>query len=620
MLKRRLTYALILAASIAAAVACGGDETPAAGNTPTQGPTSTPVVVERTVVVTATTGPGGNPTPTSSAAFSTPIIDESGAEDRAPAPRNDYGHVVVATNDVRPGLGTTSSSGAEGPLVQWGVGETLFTTDIVDGSPVFSQPWLVQEWELASDLSSVEMTIAEGVQFHDGWGELKASDVVYSINDANARVNPESVHGQAGDLANIWDEWVATGDYTIHAPMHNFDPRWQDNALSDGFQLTGVFSKKVYDELGPEGARDTLVMTGPFEVEEWTESQRAILTAVDDHWRATPEVRRLTFIAAPEPSVRAAMLRVGDADIAEVSDADIPTLVKEGFKTTGTLGGAELNISFSGNLWETTDPSSGETLTREGLDTSKPWIGDPSDPDGFERARKVRQAMAMAIDRDAIAEAQTGGIGWAHYIPMFNPAMPDFRDEWMVPYDPEGARQLLAEAGYPDGFDAVIFGQCCDGARQFTAEAVAGYWSQELGLEVEVQSYGYRPVWRASLVDRSQFVPHVHACDDGRLPRPWDWPVGITYSSLSRGGFSCAVESDFITEQWLRVAQEPDINKRLEMNMEVADHIRHTMIGTGVYTSPSLVVYNPKSILEWQPRPSLFGPITATENIRLVDR
>lgn len=376
----------------------------------------------------------------------------------------------------------------------------------------------------------------------------------------------------------------------------------------------------MYDDLGPDDALDTLVMTGPFEADEWIEGNRAVLTRVENHWRATPEVDQLTFIAAPEPSVRASMLRVGDADVASVSSEVIPDLVSEGFKTTGTMGGAELNVSFSGNLWETEQATTGETLPREGLDTSKPWIGDPNDLEGFERARKVRQAMAMAIDRDAIAEALTGGIGWAHYIPMFNPAMPDFRDEWIVPYDPEGARQLLVEAGYPDGFDAVIFGQCCESDRQFTAEAVAGYWSQELGLDVEVQSYSYTPVWRAGLVERTTSVPHVHACDDGRLPRPWDWPVGITYSSLSRGGFGCGVESDFISEQWLKVAREPDAARRLEMNMEVADHMREMMIGTGVYTIPALIVYNPKSISEWQPRPSLFGPITATENIKLVQR
>jgi ABC-type transport system substrate-binding protein len=613
------------AMAIFAVVACGGDDDDSnTGSAPTaevvQVEVTREVPVEVTVEVTKNVQSTVVVTATPSTAFATTVIDTEGSEDRTPAPRNKFGEVVFAVDDIRPGLGLASASGGEGALVQWGVGETLFTTAIDEGSPVFGQPWLVQEWTVAPDLSKVDMTVAQGVQFHGGWGEMTAEDVVYTINDANARVTPESVHGQAGDLANIWDAWSVTGTYTLEAPMHNFDPRWKDNALSDGFQLTGVFSKKVFDDLGPDGARDTIVMTGPYEASEWIENQKAVLTKVDNHWRANPEAEQITFIAAPEPAVRAAMLRTGDADIASVASNDIPVLVKEGFKTTGTMGGAELNLTFSGNLWETEQATTGDLLERGGLDTSKPWIGDPSDPTGFERAQKVRLAMAMAIDRDAIADALTGGIGWAHYIPFFNSAMPDHKDEWQIEYDPAAARALLIEAGYPNGFDAVIFGQCCDGARQFTAEAVAGFWSQDLGLDVEVQSYGYRPEWRAGLVARTTSVPHMHACDDGRLPRPWDWPLGITYSSLSRGGFACAVESPFIAETWLKVAAESDIEKRLEMNMAVGDYLRETVIGTGVYTSPALIVFNPQSIASWQPRPSLFGPITGTELIKLVGR
>ncbi|MFW6195311.1 MAG: ABC transporter substrate-binding protein [Chloroflexota bacterium] len=624
----RVFLAALALASVTAA-ACGGEENDEPAATPepvvetrvvTQEVTRvveqpvevTEVVekeVEETVVVTAT--PVAVPP--------TPEFAERG-EDRTPDPQNEMGNVVVAVDGVRPKLGLARASGGEGAAVHWGVLESLFTTAMGEGGPVFGEPWLVEDWDLADDLSKVDMTLAENVQFHDGWGEMTAEDVAFTINDANAAVTPESIHGQAGDLANIWGEWQATGRYTLEAPMDNFDPRWRAVALSDGMQPTGIFSKQLYDELGADGARDTLVGTGPFSVQEWAEGRRAVLEAVQDHWRKTPEIDTLTLIEAGEPAVRAAMLRVGDADIAQVALKDIPDLVDEGFETTGTAGGAELNIAFSGNLWETEDPLTDEPLEREGLDPSQPWIGDPSDPEGFERARKVRQALAMAIDREAISDALTGGVGWPHYIPMFNPVVPEFKEEWEVPYDPDAARQLLEEAGYEDGFEAVIFGQCCDNLRQSTAEAVAGYWRQDLGLDVEVQSYGYRPNWRPQLVNRSTTVPHVHACDDGRLPRPWDWPVGITFSSLSRGGFGCAVESDFITEKWLEVAREPDFDRRLEINMEVGDHLRETMIGTGVFTSPALILYNPKSIEEWEPRPGLSGPIGATEKIVPVQR
>ncbi len=627
---RRLSFFATLIGILAvAAIACGGDDEPAA---PVRETVLVPqtvevpatVLVERTVEVPSTVIVERTVVATSTAiaAPPTPTVQIGNVSDNAPDPKQDFGHVVFAVDEVRPGLGRAAASGGEGALVQWGVGETLFTTASTNDGPVFGQPWLIESWEISDDLTEVNMTTVQGAQFHEGWGELTAEDIVFTINDANARTNPESIHGQAGDLANIWDEWEATGRYTIRAPMHNFDPRWQNNALSDGFQLTGIFSKKVFDDLGPEGARDTIVMTGPFSVNDWSDGERAVLDAVPDHWRAAPMIDQLTFIEVPEASVRQAMLLVGSADIGQVNQADIPGMLEDGFLTTGTQGGAELNIAFSGNLWETNQATSGEVLPRGGLDTSKPWISDwmEVDPQGFERAAKVRTALSMAIDREGLVEALTGGLGWPHYIPMFNPAMPQHKDDWIVPFDVDGAKALLNEAGYPNGFEIEIFGQCCDNDRQFVAEAVGAMWRQNLGLDVEVQSFSYRPVWRAGLVERTTSVPHVHACDDGRLPRPWDWPVGITFSSLSRGGFSCAVESPFVAQTWLDVARESDPEKRLEMNMAVGDHYRETMIGTGVFTVPALIVYNPKAIAEWQPRPSLFGPITGVEAIVPVNR
>ena len=99
-----------------------------------------------------------------------------------------------------------------------------------------------------------------------------------------------------------------------------------------------------------------------------------------------------------------------------------------------------------------------EPYPRPGYDPSKPWVGECGNPDSKENARKVRMAMSMAIDRQSIVDNILGGFGRPSYLPEILPPLLDliWQDKWFIPYDPDAARELLVEAGYPDGFDALI--------------------------------------------------------------------------------------------------------------------------------------------------------------------
>lgn len=606
------------------ATSCGGSEAPTAVP-----PTARPIATATQVAPQATTPPATQPTaqptaqPTKSPATPTPAAALPTATTlsiptpvqgvSAPNPKSAAGTVTVAVADVAPGLGIGRAGGGEGEVF-WGVGETLFTTR---KGPVFGEPWLAKQWTVAPDLSKVTIKLQQGVQFHKGWGEMTASDVVWSINDASARTNPKSIHPQAGDLAPVFLEWNVVDKFTVDAPFVGFDPRWHSNAISDGWQPTGVFSKKVFDDKGEAWMRDNpQIMTGPFEVKSWVADKQATLEAVKNHWRKSPEVQTLQYIEIPDSAIRRAGILAGEFDIAVPELKDIRELAAKGFKTGGTSNGSELNIAFAGNLWETKHARTGAELTRVGLDKSKPWIGDPADPASMERARKIRWALAMGYDRKELAEVLTAGLGWATDISFFNPSMPQFQAKWKVPYDPKAAKALIAEAGYPSGFEIEIFGQSDTQIRKETAEAVAGYWADKLGLKVTVQAFLYR-VFRPSIVNRETKIPFVNSCDDGRFPRPWDWPVATTMTSITRGGFSCGLEAPEIAQAWLKASAEPDLQKRIEINNGVADFMHHWMLAPGTFTIPVLLVYNPKKIDSWEIRPSLSGPINSPEMIVL---
>ncbi|MDA1297947.1 MAG: ABC transporter substrate-binding protein, partial [Chloroflexi bacterium] len=203
--------------------------------------------------------------------------------------------MTVVLQKVASHPGISSAAGGEGSVF-WGAGETLFTTS---AGPTFGLPWLAKEWEIASDLSSVTITLQQGVQFHKDWGEMTAEDVVWSLNDANATTNEESIHAQAGDLSAVFLEAEVVDTYRMRLPFKIFDPRWQSNALSDGWQPTGIFSKKVFDQMGRDWMLENTIMTGPFEVRNWLPGDNATLDAVENHWRQSPQINPIIYRQIP---------------------------------------------------------------------------------------------------------------------------------------------------------------------------------------------------------------------------------------------------------------------------------------------------------------------------------
>ena len=185
-------------------------------------------------------------------------------------------------------------------------------------------PRIAESWVVANDLSYVDFTFVEGVPFHGGWGTVTAEDVAWGFNRASSGTNPDSVHDQAGQFAGLYERWDAIDERTARMTVATLSVgalRW---SLSPFWQSMGIHSKKLFDEVGPEGIRDLYIGTGPFEAAEWVEDQHAVMNAVEGHWRKTPEMATVRVLAVPEPTVRATMLRTGEADAAQVDIKEIP--------------------------------------------------------------------------------------------------------------------------------------------------------------------------------------------------------------------------------------------------------------------------------------------------------
>ena len=566
--------------------------------------------IVQTVVVEVT------PTPLAALATASPT------KIKIPEPKSSTGTLVVIPRVVGPGPGLNRSQAPEA-MMYWGVTEQLFRPD---GDELVG-PWLATGWSIAPDYSSATVTIRSGVQFHDGWGELTAEDIAWSVNDANGTTTPLSIHGQAGDFASFLEEASAIDDQTLFLPFSRYDSRWDDRLFNLAGDSFAVFSKKAYDEKGVDWMRENPIGTGPFEVVEWLDAERVTLSAVDSHWDVVPLVDTLRFINVPESATKRAMMETGEADLAIAMQLrDVADLVAGGFKSVTTGTQWNNGLKFSGNFWEATNAKTGDPLEHPTMLRENPWIGNPFSPDDgnnppgmddMEQARLVRWALSMAIDRELVAETLFAGLVRPYYIGMFSPDDPNWESKWEVPYDPAKAREYLDQAGYPAGDDGVrftaqVYGFSGNATYQDSADAVAGFWS-EIGVQTEVLKVSYGLV-RPSFVARSSSIPTVMTCVSD-LWLPYDEPRAEEETSLTRGGFGCQMELPKVLETIQALETEFDTAKRIGINKELADYMHKWMVGTGVTTGPILNVYNPNAIKEWPLRPSPQSPENSYELI-----
>lgn len=584
----------VFAAFALAATACGGSD---------DSPTATSTSAPPATVATAT--PGGN---TTTATPTTVVTGE------APDPDSPAGTLVFAWNAVAQAAGVNQFGVAE-IITGWGVSEQLFRQSPTNPE----EGWLASGFEVEPDGSKLTITLREGVQFHDGWGELTAADVVWNLNNANGATNPQSIHGQAGDYAAIYGEAKVIDTYSFEIPLVIFDVRNTSyflNQAGDGF---GIFSKKAYDEKGEDWARDNIIATGPFQAVEWTRDDKAILKAVENHWDKTAAVKEIRILHVPEGQARLAMMLTGEADLAPLETKDLIEVSKNGFVIAGTGRARHVPLVMSGNYWETNQLITGEPLDTSGVFRNNlPWVGNPSDPDDMEQARKVRHAIAKAIDRETIARVFFNDIATPLYMGTFFPSDQNWQAKWEVTFDPAAAEALLDEAGFPRGKDGIrfsmpIFGQT--GNELFTemSEVVAGEL-RKIGIDTEVLHYAYS-VFRPTMVQRANTVPVVMTCRQNNGGAPWDWPRMEEYTSLTRGGFGCGMEIPKVGEIFQKVASETDPLKRIELNNELADYWFDQMLEPGIVSVPEAVAYNPKSIKSWEMRPGIFQVVNSPENI-----
>jgi peptide/nickel transport system substrate-binding protein len=325
----------------------------------------------------------------------------------------------------------------------------IYDTLVVQSEDLELVPGLAESWEQVDD-TTYEFVIREGVSFHNG-DPLTAADVVYSLN----RLRDPETAAPAAFLVDAIESVEATSDMVVRITTEfPFAPILSH--LAHG--ATAILSERAVTEAGDDYGTTVAVGTGPFRFVNWATASQLVLERNPDWWGGEVLPERVVFRPITEGTVRAIELETGGVDIAYTLEATDANRLR---------GGENPNVRLE----------SVETLTTS-------YIGFNVQKEPFDDVR-VRQAINHAIDVELIAEVVYTGQATRATSPTpqrvfgSNPNLEPFE------YNPERARELLAEAGYENGFSTTLWTN--DNPLRIQIAEIVQAELGELDISVDVQ-------------------------------------------------------------------------------------------------------------------------------------
>lgn len=310
-------------------------------------------------------------------------------------------------------------------------------------------PDLATSWETSDDGLVWTFHIRDDVVWQQGYGKLVAQDIVDSFERI---MDPDTGSRWQGELASV-ESIVAPDDETVVFNLKQANAAFLHSVAA--FRQGLITNKQALADLGEDYERNP-VGTGAYELVEWTPGVEFVLQANPDYYEGAPEIEEATFVLVADEAVRMQSLLRGEVDIAMQ---------------------LENPVTYA-DLSEHPDISTGD-----GTSTTTVRISLNLRMEPFDDVR-VRQALLHALDREAIAEFVEGGLAIPAYSDLAPSLLGHTEDVPHYDYDPEKARELLAEAGYPDGFETTLYW-----LSSFDTEllgTVRAMW-REVGVDAAVQ-------------------------------------------------------------------------------------------------------------------------------------
>ena len=275
-------------------------------------------------------------------------------------------------------------------------------------------PSLAESWTESEDKREYEFTLRKGLKFHNG-DPFTAEDVVFSFQRAKGAQLKEKVK----EVVVVDPLRVR---FVLHEPWPDFMAYYGTLVSAAGW----ITPRNHFEKVGAASFKKHPIGLGPYKFVSMNPGIELVMEANEDYWRKVPSVKRLVFRSVPEATTRLAMLKNGEVDVAYLLEGQLGESIRND---------PNLKLVFSG-----------------GIGTHHLYFLDQWDPKSPWADQRVRKAVSLAIDRKAISDADTLGASKPSgtiVLRSMDYALPIDAD----PYDPARAKKLLADAGYPNGFD-----------------------------------------------------------------------------------------------------------------------------------------------------------------------
>jgi peptide/nickel transport system substrate-binding protein len=371
------------------------------------------------LLLTACGGSTSPSTPSAAPGESTGAVPSTGSVTATqPVSGPQYGGILrIVINPVSPGFGWPASVGGQG----LGVNQYCFETLLRCDSAGNIYPWLAESYKLADDLKSITFNLRKDVKFHDG-SDFNAEAVKWNIDNYIK-----------GGMESLWASAEIIDGSTVRVNFKQWDntlPASFGDASTEAYMI----SKAAFDKNGKAWVTQNPVGTGPFKFGSFILDTSLKYVKNPDYWKKDdsgnqlPYLDGVEYVFSGDVLTQNNMMKMGEADMFMGNMGEQLTVMKE--------MGLEIAVSIN----------SSASLVPDTMNADSPWY-----------KKEVREAVEYAIDREAMAKAFGYGYLQAPYqIPQrgTTPYNPDFT--LGRKYDVSKAKELLAQAGYPSGFETTL--------------------------------------------------------------------------------------------------------------------------------------------------------------------
>ncbi len=441
-------------------------------------------------------------------------------------------------------------------------------------------PGVAERWELSDDGLTWTFHIRAGQKFHNG-DKVTAHDAKFSLERQMA---PTSLASAAATLRRTIKSMEVVDDLTLRIKTDG--PQiGLPASLSRAVAPEGAIMPKAYiEKVGEEEFRKKPIGSGPWKFVRSVPGDRLEFEAIDyPHFRGTPRFKNLHILLVPEESTRVSMVRTGEAAIASIGPETMRSAARGGLEVLSVPGTMQALYQFWGAF-------------------------RPDQKDSPIAKPRVREALSLAIDRQQIIEhVMNGKASMPHpfaafeYTEYFNAKTWKAWADKAYRYDPVAAKKMLAEAGYPNGFELNFANTALPGT-QFMVDvgtAVADMWTK-IGVKVNIKTYEWGSFSPLQMGEQAQLAGVASMYRTvGRPDMPWRYN-GAFGSKSQQHLFGekehCGVECQEFDKIYAALLAERDGEKRTELTDRMVKLVADTWIAIPIIEGMGYYAINPRKV------------------------